>query len=387
MKGPRAAGRAILAVLACTGAAFMLAAGATPAAAQHVAPPVPGRGAALPAAYQRRVGADPRAFTLPNGLFAVDAEGRPRTVPALGTKRMLVVPALFSDSPQPHVSSADMQRLIFDGPAARGTLTEAYLEMSRGKFRVTGDVLPWVRTSLTRQQVVGDTFGLGTDARVGAYLLEALGAADSLVDFGVYDNDGPDGIPNSGDDDGLVDAVAFQFIEVAGSCGGAGIWPHLWAISPQNGDKPFVSQDGTPSGGRVKVDGYIVQSAVDCGGVDPMSAGTIAHEFGHVLGLPDYYHPTANGGAEVRRWVLGCWELMAAGSWGCGPRTASRASFGPTHLSARSKHELGWLDYVSIGAAWDQEVVLSPVQESGRALRIPLDPVGREALLVELRTR
>ncbi|HSW28830.1 MAG TPA: M6 family metalloprotease domain-containing protein [Longimicrobiales bacterium] len=379
---PRTGAAARLAAVALT-----LLGGPGASAAQHVAAPVEGRGTVLPAAYQRRVSADPRAFTLPNGLFTVGPEGRPQTVVTLGTKRMLVLPALFSDSPAPHVSSADMQRLIFDGPAPRGTLTGAYQEMSRGRFRVTGDVLPWVRTSLPRAVVVGDSAGLGSDARVGAYLLETLAAVDPVVDFGAYDNDGPDGMPNSGDDDGLVDAIAFQFIEVAASCGGPGIWPHLWAISPQNDDQPFSSQDRTPSGGRVRVDGYIVQSAVDCGGVSPMDAGTIAHEFGHVLGLPDYYHPTAVGGAEVRRWVIGCWELMAAGSWGCGPVPASRAPFGPTHLSARSKHVLGWLDYVTVGEVWDQEVVLDPVQVSGKALRIPLDAPGREALLVEYRTR
>ena len=39
----------------------------------------------------------------------------------------------------------------------------------------------------------------------GEFLTFGLDRADSLVDFGEFDNDGPDGLPNSGDDDGVVD--------------------------------------------------------------------------------------------------------------------------------------------------------------------------------------
>ena len=31
---------------------------------------------------------------------------------------------------------------------------------------------------------------------------------DGTIDWGQFDNDGPDGIPNSGDDDGFVDVLA-----------------------------------------------------------------------------------------------------------------------------------------------------------------------------------
>jgi len=34
-----------------------------------------------------------------------------------------------------------------------------------------------------------------------------LRKADADIDFARFDNDGPDGVPDSGDDDGVVDAV------------------------------------------------------------------------------------------------------------------------------------------------------------------------------------
>ncbi len=365
------------------------AAQAAPGTAQDIETAARMRGIPLPTAYYERVARDPRAFTLPNGLFTVDADGVAQPAFGIqGTKRVAVVPALFSDSPEPHVSSEQIQRAIFDGPASRGTLTEAYLEMSRGALTVSGEVSPWVRTAITRSEVVGESDGLGADARVGEFLVQALALADPDIDFGLYDNDGPDGIPNSGDDNGLVDAIAFEFIEIAASCGGPGIWPHLWGISPQNDGQPYLSDDQAPNGEPIRIDAYIVQSAVDCGGVEVQDAATIAHEFGHVLGLPDYYHPTAAGGADGRRWVLGCWELMAAGSWGCGPVGSTREPFGPTHMSARSKAALDWLSYVTIPPdARDLTVELDPVQASGQALRIALDDSGREYLLVEYRSQ
>jgi len=47
----------------------------------------------------------------------------------------------------------------------------------------------------------------------------------------------------------------------------------------------------------------------------------MAHELGHLwFGLPDLYHLVGGPGEvwEQRRWVVGCWELMAAAAWGCG---------------------------------------------------------------------
>ena len=135
----------------------------------------------------------------------------------------------------------------------------------------------------------------------------------------------------------------------------------------------------------MQVNGYIVQSVADCSGQTVQTAATISHEFGHVLGLPDFYHVVGGDNRpQFRRWVLGCWELMAAGSWGCGPVT-ERESFGPAHMLAAQKAELGWLELETVGEVWDQEYVLPPVQSSGRALRVPLDSAGTEALIIEYR--
>jgi M6 family metalloprotease-like protein len=354
------------------------------AGAQDVAAAAAARGIALPAAYYDEVRTDSTAYQFSRAPFArVAAAG----TPAAGPVRLPVVLALFADSPAPGVTREMVQASLFDGPSPYGTITDAYLEMSRGALDVRGEVFPWVRTSWTVAEVVGASRGLANDGKVGPYFREALDSLDAAVDFRAYDSDGPDGVPNSGDDDGFVDVVTFEYLEVAASCGGPAIWPHRWTLAARLG-APYRTDDVGAGGDTIRINDYITQGATDCAGVGVQGAGTLAHEFGHALGLPDYYHwidPAA--GPWGRRWVLGCWELMAAGSWGCGTTVEATGTFGPTHFTAPLKHRLGWLDYVEVGEVWNQVVELDPVQESGRALRIPMGDDGTEFLIAEYRAQ
>jgi M6 family metalloprotease-like protein len=236
-------------------------------------------------------------------------------------------------------------------------------------------------------QATGTSNGLGDEADMLDYLTQALTAADEYINWTQFDNDGPDGRPDSGDDDGLVDAVAFEFLEIAASCGGPSIWPHRSSYASWNNSRPFFTKDIASDGVPMMVNGYIVQGVTDCAGEEVQSAGTIAHEYGHVLGFPDFYHATNGSTPEYRKWVLGCWELMAAGSWGCG-KVTNRVAFGPTHMMAAQKEALGWATFDRVeGEVWNREYVLDPIETSGRALLVPLDGAGIESLILEYRTK
>ncbi len=76
---------------------------------------------------------------------------------------------------------------------------------------------------------------------------------------------------------------------------------------------------------------------------NPSSAvpfGTLCHEFGHQLGLPDVYN-TATGTSAV-----GEWELMDDGGWAGSPQGSS-----PVHQSAWCKILLGWITPVTVSSA------------------------------------
>ena len=342
-------------------------------------------GRPLPAGYYERVRQNPEFFAPRGGWIARASRDLAAGRAVAGNLPVVAIPALFSDSPEPQFSAADLARVLFDGPAAQGTLRQYYAEVSGGRLDIVGAVTPWVRTSLTRAEVVGSSYGLGGDARVGEYLVEALTLLDPVTDFGLYDNDGPDNVPNSGDDNGIVDAVAFYFVEVSASCGGPGIWPHFSGITGWTG-QAFETNDLRPDSTPVKIDPYFIQSIVNCSGNQISSIHTIAHELGHLIGLPDLYHPVEGILPEQRRWVVGCWSLMAAGAWACGE--VGSASFWPrpSHMGAWEKKRLGWLNEIQqIPEVEFQTVTLSPVQTTGRILELPLG--DDERLLVEYRAR
>ncbi|UCD25457.1 MAG: immune inhibitor A [Gemmatimonadota bacterium] len=320
--------------------------------------------------------------------WALRAERAAATGEAItGILTVMLVPALFADSDDPLATDASLRSLFFTGPSAAGTLAEFFEEASGQRLTASGDVSPWYRTSVTLEAGTGgDTsvFGIGPD--FGDYLMEAITAADQVLDFGQFDNDGPDGIPNSGDDNGTVDALAFLFAEAPRSCAGAGVWPHKSGLSPRNNGVPYSSNDLAPDGSPILADGYVIISASECDGSPLSSVAIVAHELGHELRLPDLYHPIGEGIESIlsvnRRWVVGCFGLMAAGAWGCGPANEF-PSFGPTHFSPWSRDRLGWISLVTVGDVRRREYVLDAVQGSQQVLEIPLD--GEESLLAEYR--
>jgi M6 family metalloprotease-like protein len=338
----------------------------------------------LPQGYYARIAADADAFELRGGWIAKAEAARAAGMPVAGDFPLLVVPASFADSNAPTVSRDQLQRVLFDGPTDAGTLSEFYEVSSQGLFTVRGEVAPWVQTSLTVEEVRGTSFGLGDDARTGDWLREALALSDASVDFTRFDNDGPDGIPDSGDDDGVVDALAVEFLEAATTCAGTGptIWGHRWEIAGW-GDGPYVSDDMGANGEMIQANDYVVQAAERCDGRTQTTV-VIAHEFGHAIGLPDLYDQTEGIFPSLRNWVVGCWSIMAAGQWGCGPALAEGRWDRPTHFGPWEKSELGWLpDLVVAGEVLEEVFTLRPVETTGDVLRLDLSPT--EYLLVEYR--
>jgi len=224
-----------------------------------------------------------------------------------------------------------LQRQLFDGPWPTITMAEHYEQMSYGQYHLSGTVYGWYE--LTQDAFHYGGTDNGWDGGVGDFLTESLDLADVEIDFTQYDNDGPDGVPNSGDDDGQVDATFFVHSGRGGESGGAHIWSHRWVYSGASGTHaPYQTNDIGFNGQPIEVQDYIMQPAVaggsqSAGGL--IQIGVFSHEFGHALGLPDLYDTdySSNG--------VGSWCLMASGSW------SSPTS--PVHFSAWCKEMVGWI--------------------------------------------
>ena len=265
-----------------------------------------------------------------------------------GAIKVPVVPVAFSNV-GPSATPASIESILFAAAPAAGrpySLKTFYEQVSNGRITLDGRVLPWVTAPQTDLYYEDDCNGVGVrkscpngGRRLGELLLFALqsvsNGADAATVWGPYDNDGPDGIPNSGDDDGVVDFVTFLQPEVDGACGTANIWAHRFVVSAFNGGSRFVTKTprtGAP-GEFLTVDDYTLQSAVGgasaCDGSQLLPIGTIAHETGHAFGLPDLYD-TGNSTEGI-----GEWGLMGSGNYA--------TPHSPSRFEAWSLAELGWV--------------------------------------------
>ena len=284
-----------------------------------------------------------------------------------------IIAGLYSDVVAPYTQSEYQTRLFGDG-AGSVSLSEYYTEISGGVFGMTGLVLDWATlpNPASYYEPVSDDF-VDRHGKADEFLRDALLAADAVTDFGLYDNDGPDGIPNSGDDDGFVDVAAFIYASEAKSCGGPGIWPHKWVYEAHW--PAAFSTDDPRSGGVefIKVSDYIIQSGLACFGGGIMASGTIAHEMGHALALPDLYDTDADDGTDSEG--IGHWGLMGSGS--------HNTQESPAHMGAWSKYFLGWVDVTTI-VANQTSIQLQAVQTARTVLRVDV-PAKNEYFLLSNR--
>ncbi|MFC1544933.1 M6 family metalloprotease domain-containing protein [Gemmatimonadota bacterium] len=259
--------------------------------------------------------------------------------------------------------STDFNKLLF-GDNPTGSFVDYYNEISLGQFQVDGESFGWY--TVNNQAAYND----GTDTGDSdSFVYHVVSTADGEVDYSLYDNDGPDGLPNSGDDDGYVDGVIVVYSGVASYQVEDGDTPNLWPVS-SNLDNEYVTGDMSVNGGSIKVSAYAIGPELYDDGIGNFTIhpiGVFAHEFGHVLGMPDLYdytddtQPPDFDDSEG----LGQWCLMASGSWGGDGNHAES----PAHMSAWCKMNMGWVTPQTI----EQEGQYTLASEAGEVYRLWAD--------------
>jgi immune inhibitor A len=251
------------------------------------------------------------------------------------------------------------QDLLFG--TGEASMRSYFLETSYGAFDLRGTVLGWYRSEALYDDIVNPTdicgqpndYGLDiTDGaidparsdfplNVWGIVAEAVHLADDDVNFAAYDNDGPDGIPNSGDDDGYVDFLLVVHPGLGaehfnGSCN------DIWSL--QSDLESYRPTRGTTADG-VGIGPFVIVPELG-------EIGVFAHECCHLIGLPDLYN-TGTGDP-----IIGDYCLMDTGAWG-GPQHA-RGSV-PSHLSAPMKYFLGWIEPTSICLGCESDSAIAAV--------------------------
>jgi immune inhibitor A len=276
----------------------------------------------------------------------VDLPRVPATARSTGDCRALVLLVDFPDKP----SDGERPPSFFTGMlfgSAQTSMRGYFLENSYGLFSLEGHVSGWVRSACRHAEFVNrdgtpgtvDDYGLDVSPsaiqpsvcdyplNIWGMVAMAVEMADDDIDFSQYDNDGPDGVPDSGDDDGYVDAL--MIVHSGPGAETLGTLPNsvnfIWSMQS---DLDYYSPTRNTVADGVRIGPFAMVPEMG-------EVGVYAHEFCHLLGLPDLYD------TETGLPVVGRFCLMDEGTWN-GPQMSAGSV--PSHLSAPMKYFLGWLD-------------------------------------------
>lgn len=202
-----------------------------------------------------------------------------------------------------------------------GSVQDFYLDNSKGAFQPIFDVYGPVKLP-EKMSYYGKRSGRDNDARPEIALYHAALLLDSTVDFSQYDYN----------NDGYVDMTLFYYAGYNEAEGGSTntIWPHQWSLQySSNQEARNARFDG------LGLDAYFCTSELKGSqGTNMCGIGTTCHEFGHSLGLPDFYDTDyeENGSCSA----LSSFSTMCSGSYNNDGRT-------PPYFNAEERVYLGWM--------------------------------------------
>lgn len=252
--------------------------------------------------------------------------------------RGLVILVNFSNSKFANTNNqAAMNELMnsdnYTYNGATGSVRKYFSDQSDGKYTPEFDVIGPV-TLGQKVAYYGGNDANGDDKLPGDMVVEACSIANAQygVDFTQYDND----------NDGYVDFVYLIYAGKGEAAGGADetIWPHNWDLG-----SAYYYGYCTYKENQRNFDGKYINNYACSGELSGAGArtgiGTIAHEFGHVIGLPDLYD-TDYGQNYANEMTPGDWHIMDGGSYNNDGKT-------PPNYTIYDKYFLGWKTPVNPG--------------------------------------
>lgn len=249
---------------------------------------------------------------------------------ANGQKHFLVILVQFKDVTFSNASTAlqDFSDMLnttgYSNNGGTGSARDFYYENSHGVFEPIFDVYGPVTLDNNRAYYGGNDSS-GNDKKAEYAVKEGCQKVDSQfnVDFSQFDNDG----------DGAVDLV-FMYYAGEGEADSDeedAIWPHQWELSSAG---ISLSLDNKT------IDKYACTNEL----IGPYSSmagqmcgiGTACHEFGHAMGLPDFYDTDYDNYNGISAGMF-YFSTMDSGSYNNEGRT-------PPFFTIEERIMLGWID-------------------------------------------
>ena len=238
--------------------------------------------------------------------------------PLIGTPKSLVILVNFSDKSFVTSNPKDaFNKLLnqkgYSANGGTGSATDYFHDSSTGVFNPQFDVVgPF--TLPQSMAYYGKNDASGNDSLPQQMVIDGCRlAAASGVEFSQYDTD----------KNGIVDNIFIYYAGYNEAEGGSAntIWPHRWALA-----------DLSTKFNGVSISDYACTSELRSNtGQNMCGIGTFCHEFGHVLGLPDYYSTN-----DASHHTLSEWNIMDYGPYLNSGRT-------PPSYSAFDRFYLKWL--------------------------------------------
>ncbi len=259
---------------------------------------------------------------------------RPSSSMTVGERHIPVILASFLDQDfqvgEPNTKFHNL--LNQDGYSyngATGSVRNFYEDNSHGKFLPVFDVYGPV-TLPGEMATYGGNLTNGDDTAPELAVFEACQLLDGQIDFSQYDYD----------NDGEVDMILFYYAgynEAEGADEDT-IWPHQWEITYSNN---ATIKNGNNFDGK-KLNKYFCTSELNgYEGSTLCGIGTTCHEFGHSLGLPDFYDTDYGDSGSTFGENHGCgadpysYSTMCSGSYNNDGNT-------PPYFNLEERIILGW---------------------------------------------
>jgi M6 family metalloprotease-like protein len=248
--------------------------------------------------------------------------GPRKAYPLNGSPKALVILANFKDkafgvtTPQ-----TSFQNLVtqsgYSANGGTGSAKDYFMASTYGKFAPNFVVVGPVTLPQTLSYY-GTNDASGNDTHPDQMIADACAAADAAgLDFTQFDTD----------NDGYVDNVFVYYAGYNEAEGGAAntIWPHRWSLADAgfSGTKTFD--------GKIVNDYSCTSELKGTTGTNMCGIGTFCHEFGHVLGLPDFYDTSGTQSNTLNEW-----DIMDYGAY-------SNSGCTPPAYSAYERFFLGYL--------------------------------------------
>ena len=242
--------------------------------------------------------------------------------PKTGSPKFLVLLIEFSDRAFVNRSTAQtrysnlLNEQGYSANSSTGSVKDYYAASSYGKFTPVFEVIAPVTLSQTAKYYCNNDGEF-----VPQMVIDACNAVNSTVNFADYDNDGDNYVDN-------VLCFVAGWDRAQGAADATNVWSHRWAVQP--GYNYSGTQLSTYFDSKRVFDYFVTSELRGSSGTNMVNIGTFCHEFGHIIGLPDYYHTDSDKN------TLSTWSLMDSGNYNNVSRT-------PPAFSAYDRFFMGWL--------------------------------------------